>query len=347
MADNKETIQARLLANISDEYDKTEGSFFYDVEMPVSIELEDAYDELESILDKGFVDTAVGEYLDRKVSDQGITRKQATYATTSVIITGNVGAKIIEGDKVASDNTTYEFMESKILDDTAQAVVNAQCTEAGAIGNVPVGAIKYFPVTLSGLTSVTNIQPVTNGYDGESDEELRQRYYDKVRTPATSGNKYHYINWAREVTGVGDAKVFPLWNGNGTVKVVIINSNKRAADNDLINAVRKHIEENRPIGATVTVESAVEKSISINVSLTIDTKNYTLDLVKAAIESNLIKYFKDIAFIKTYASYATIGNLIYNIPGVIDYNNLLINNSIENISIVDTEIPVLGGVVIG
>lgn len=347
MADSKEVIQARLLSNISDEYDKTEGSFFYDAEMPLSIELENAYDEQESILDKGFVDTATGEYLDKKVAEQGIYRKQATHATTTVTITGSVGANIIEGDKVASDNATYEFMESKTIEDTGQTTVNVQCTQLGTMGNVPVGAIKYFPVTLSGLVSVTNNVAVTNGYDGESDEELRQRYYTKVQTPSTSGNKYHYLNWAKEITGVGDAKVFSLWNGNGTVKVVIINSNKCSADSTLINEVFTHIENNRPIGATVTVISAIEKTINVSVSLVIDTNNYTIEGVTTAIENALTDYFKSIAFVETYVSYAKIGNIIFDIKGVLDYSNLTVNNGTANITISDEEIPVLGGVTVG
>lgn len=347
MADSKEIIQERLLANISNEYDKSEGSFFYDAEVPVAIELESSYDEQESILDKGFVDTAADEYLDRKVAEQGIYRKLATKATGQITISGSEGSIINIGDTVASDTVTFISTENKVIDNTGYININVECEVAGSIGNVPINAIKNFPITLSGLTSVINNNAFTNGYDEETDEELRQRYYDKVRTPATSGNKYHYINWAKEVNGVGDAKVFPLWNGNGTVKVVIANSNKRAADITLVNNVATHIEDNRPIGATVTVESAVEKSININVTLTVDTKNYTLDLIKASIESNLTKYFKDIAFIKTYVSYASIGNLIYNVPGVIDYSNLLINTATANIPMGDTEIPVLGGVVIG
>lgn len=347
MADSRETIQTRLLASVSDEYDKSEGSFFYDAEMPVAIELEKAYVEQEDILNRGFADTATGAYLDKIVVEQGLTRKQATKAAGQVIITGAVGALIKIGDKVASDNVNYIFLENKTIDATGQSVVNVECEIAGSIGNVPIGAIKYFPVTVEGLHTVTNTNSFTNGYGTETDENLRQRYYGKVRTPATSGNKYHYLNWAKEVTGVGDAKVFPLWNGNGTVKVVIINANKRAADSSLINAVSTHIEDNRPIGATVSVISATEKAININVTLVIDTKNYTVDVVKTAIEANLEEYFRSIAFINNYVSYAYIGNLIFNTNGVIDYSNLVINGGTTNITIADEEIPVLGGVTIG
>lgn len=355
MSDSKETIQARLLSNISDEYDKSEGSFFYDAEMPVAIELETAYKTMNGILDKGFADTATAEYLEKICSEFGLTtsegavRKQAKKATTTVLVVGTVGTVINIGGLVASDSLNYAFTENKTIDSTGKTNINVECTTAGAIGNVPVGVIKYFPITIPGLTAVTNLTAVANGYDAETDSELRIRFYEKVRTPATSGNKYHYRNWAKEVAGVGDARVFPLWNGNGTVKVTIINSNRRAADNTLVTSVASYIEDNRPIGATVTVTSATEKTINIIVSLTIDTKNYTTDAVKTTIISNLTEYFKNIAFSETvkYISYANIGAIIFNTKGVLDYSNLTINNGTANIALADEEIPVLGGVTVG
>jgi uncharacterized phage protein gp47/JayE len=347
VSDSKETILNRLLTNTNDEYDKSEGSFFYDVETPIAIELEKAYADQEAILDKGFADTATGNYLNRIVGEQGLTRKDSMKASTIVTIIGNVGATISIGQKVASDNVSYVFAENKTIPSGGSITVNVECETAGTIGNVPIGAIKYFPVTLSGVTSVTNTLAVTNGYDEETDEELRERYYEKVRTPATSGNKYQYKAWAKEVTGVGDAKVFPLWNGNGTVKVVIINSNKRAADSTLITNTASYIEDNRPIGATVTIISGSEKLINISVSLTIDTTKYTVATVKASIEATITEYFKSVAFASTYVSYATIGNLIYNTQGVIDYSNLLVNSGTANVTLTDEQVPVLGGVTVG
>lgn len=347
MAETREVIQERMLSNISNEYDKTEGSFFYDVIKPVAIELEALYAKAESILDKGFVDTATGENLDKIVGEQGIYRKPATKATGYVTITGTEGTTVNIGDKVASDTVNFIVTESKIIDSAGQVTVSVECEIAGTIGNVPAGAIKYFPITIPGLISVTNKSALINGYNEETDESLRERYYTKVRTPATSGNKWHYLNWAKEVIGVGDARVFPLWNGNGTVKIVIINSNKRAADSILINNVANYIEDNRPIGANVTVVSATEKPININVTLVIDSKNYVLENIKTDIERNIVEYLKKIAFVSNYVSYAQIGNIILNTEGVIDYSNLLLNNGTANITINNEEVAVLGGVVIG
>ncbi|MEG1795165.1 MAG: baseplate J/gp47 family protein [Clostridium sp.] len=347
MAESKEVIHARILSHISSEYDKSEGGFFYDATKPVAIELEGLDLKADDILNKGFVDTAEDEWLDLKVIQQGLYRKLATKSNGEVLIVGTNGAKIKKGDKVASDTVNFIFLEDKIIDNTGHSIVKVQCEESGVIGNVPIGAIKYFPVTLAGLTSVSNTAAFSNGYDKEINESLRQRYYDKVRTPATSGNKWHYLNWSKEVTGVGDAKVFPLWDGNGTVKVVLINSNKRGASAELISEVAAHIENNRPIGATVTVSSAVEKDINISVNLVIDTKNFTLDQVKKTIEDNIASYLKDIAYKETYVSYAKLGSIIFNSSGVIDYSDLQINNGVINISIEDEEVAVLGGVVIG
>lgn len=347
MAEDKEVIQARLLSNISNEYDKMDGSFIYDVEKPVAIELEKLSAKVDEILNNGFADTATETFLDKVVNEQGVYRKPSTKATGIVTITGVAGAVITKGEMVASDSVNFVFTQDTVIPESKTIDIPVECEVAGTIGNVPVAAIKYFPKTIEGLQTVTNKEALTNGYDTETDEALRERYYLKVRTPTTSGNKYHYLNWAKEVTGVGDAKVIPLWNGNGTVKVIVINSNKRATDETLINSVIEYIEDNRPIGATVTVISAIEKPINITVTLVIDENNYVLEEVKQTIEKNLTEYFKSIAFKDTYVSYAKVGNIIIESEGILDYSNLLINNVTSNIVIANDEVAILGGVTIG
>ncbi len=346
MNNTAEIIQSRLLSNINSEYDKTEGGFFYDAEMPVSIELEKSYKEQESIFDKGFADTATGTDLERVVASCGIVRKPATKATSVVIITGTIGAVILKGDKVASDSINFIFTEDKIIDATLRVSVNVECEIEGVIGNVPVGAIKYFPITLAGLVSVANTNNISNGYNAELDKDLRIRYYEYVRTPATSGNKWHYRNWAKEVTGVGDAKVFPVWAGNGTVKVVIIDNNKQGASKELIDRVIAHIEDVRPIGAIVTVISAIEKAINITAKGTL-ANGYNISNIQQEFLKILDNYLKDIAFEDTYLSYAKTGNILLNTPGVLDYSGLKINNGISNIGLQDEEIPIIGTVELG
>lgn len=349
--EDKQTILSRMLENIDNSYDKSVGQFFYDVVMPVAIELEKLQEQADSILKRGFADTSTDKELDRIVSEVGIERKQASKSTGYITITGINGSKINKGEIVASDSVNFVFLEDlKIENKTIDVLV--ECEKDGVVGNVPESAIKYFPKTLQGLQTVTNKKAFTSGYDIETDDSLRDRYYTKVRTPATSGNIHFYTNWTKEVVGVGDCKVIPLWdknngmNGNGTVKVIIINANKTGADESLVNNVKAHIEENRPIGATVTVISATEKSINVNCNLILESE-YELENVKSIIETTIKNYLKEIAFNKNYVSYAKIGAFILDTPGVQDYSNLLVNGATNNIAIANEEVAVLGGVTIG
>ncbi|GAA0735881.1 baseplate J/gp47 family protein [Clostridium oceanicum] len=350
MIETKESIQNRILSNISDKYDKSEGSFFYDAEKPVAIELENIYSEQRNILNNAFVNTAENAWLDRKVAEQGIYRKLATKSRGFVTIKGSVGAKINKGDKVASDIVNFICLEDKTFDDDKQVNCSikceVECEVEGSIGNVPVGAIKYFPITLPGLISVTNLEKIDGGYEMETDDSLRKRYEEKVRTPPTSGNKYHYRNWATGVIGVGDAKVFPLWKGAGTVKIVIIDSNKHSATKELIDKVYDYVEENRPIGADVTVTGAVEKDIRVNAKVVL-ASGYNISNVQEEFIKLIDKYLKEVAFNISYISIARVGNILLNTPGVLDYSELKMNDITNNISLEDEEIPVLGNVELG
>lgn len=340
-----EEIKVRMLADISADYDKTQGGFMYDAVAPVAIEMQKSYDNQDVILKNAFASTASGEYLDRKCSELGITRKPSAPSTGSVTITGTVGATINKGAYVATELANYAATETVTIDSTGKATVNVQCTQNGSIGNVAANTIKYFPITLEGINAVTNEAPFTNGYDAESDSSLYERYYSKVNTPATSGNSAHYEQWAKSVTGVGGAKIFPTWNGPGTVKVVICNSNKRAADQQLITNTAAYIETQRPVGATVTVASATEKNISITANIILGN-GVTIETVKTAFEKAITEYFKELTFKSSYISYAKVGSILYDIYGVADYSDLKINTGITNIALADTELPVIGTVVL-
>lgn len=163
--------------------------------------------------------------------------------------------------------------------------------------------------------------------------------------PATSGSKYHYIQWAKEINGVGDAKCLPLWNGNGTVKVIIINSEKGVASDELINEVKTHIEENRPIGAEVTVESAEPLTIDVSVSLTL-AAGASHETAKEKITESITKYLQKNAFSQVYISYAQIGGCILACDEIADYSNLKLNNDTQNITVSETQVPVLGVVTV-
>lgn len=326
------------------------GSLLYNACMPVCIKLSEAYLALDEVTKKIFAKKAVesgySSFLDLRVDEMGIKRKEATYALIEITVIGTAKMMFPKDSIVGtSDNRLYITQSDLILDDNGLGKVIVRAEKAGSKYNVNVNEINYLPIKYSGIKSITNEKSYFDAYDQETNEALYQRYSIKVQTPSTSGNKYHYMNWALEVNGCGSAKVYPLWNGNGTVKVVISNSNYRAASADLIKAVYDHIEEERPIGPTVTVVSVEELALNISLKLVYDSASYTLDSIKTNISSSIQDYLKEIALKTDHISIAKVGAIILSTAGVTDYSNLTINNSTVNLPIADNQIAVLNGVI--
>ena len=98
------------------------------------------------------------------------------------------------------------------------------------------------PVAVQGIASCDNPEPIGGGYAEESDSEYCARYLVVLRTPATSGNIYHYAQWALEVAGVGHVKVFPRVQGVNTVDVVIADNAGQPASPALVKSVQDYID---------------------------------------------------------------------------------------------------------
>jgi uncharacterized phage protein gp47/JayE len=340
-----------LLNYIPDKYDKTEGSFIYDSVSPVAKELEISYQNLDKVSDKLDIENLEGDELEQYVYQRtGIERLSETYATGELTVLGN--GTVTEGDLFETESG-IQFEATETVTITETGTVNIKAVIPGPSGNVPAEQITLMPITISGITSVSNPEATSNGFEAETDEALLTRYYERRRTPATSGNKAHYVNWAKEVAGVGGAKVFPLWNGDNTVKIRIINADKQPGNSTLVDDVQEYIdplsegkgEGQAPIGAYCTVESAV--ALNINVEFTV-VKDTSVDdpTRQINVENNITEYLKSIAFVKDYVDYGSVGAAILSSEGVEGYSNLTINTGTSNISIADTEVAVLGTVTI-
>lgn len=324
-------ILADMLSRVTSDVDKREGSIIYDALAPCAYQLAQTYFYLNNFIDLVSGDTAVGEYLDRVVADYGITRKAATYAVRKITTNGAVDI----GTRWGLNDTTY-----KITALLSTNIYSATCEQLGIIGNQYSGTLVNID-NVSGVTAaLTDI--ITSGTDEEIDDNLRARFFAQIQAPSTSGNADNYKEWALEVTGVGDAKVFPLWNGAGTVKVLIVDSNL-AIDTTLPTTVLAYIETVRPIGAAVTVESPTSRTIDVTANVILDGTQLLADIQTAFIAA-LITYLRDIIFDVYSVSYAKIGSLLLATPGVQDYDTLLVNGSTASITIADTEMPIAGAV---
>ena len=318
-----------------------EGGFAWDTLSANSKEFEKAYAEMALIIEASFPQTSWGDWLTKKAEEHGIIRQEATNSSVILTITGQAGVAVSEGALFSTnDGKNFLTVESKKIEDDGTVDIKAQSQDVGTNCNVDAETITKIPVSIYGVSAVTNKSPAYDGFDEETDEELLERLLFKVRQPATSGNKNHYVIWATNVEGVGGVKVLPLWNGNGTVKVIITDAKNEIASEDLIAKVQNYIDEQRSIGATITVVSP--KPLNIDISLKVTKGSGNIDGIKNAVND----FFKTTAFNSEYVSYAQVGKVILEktATGVQDYSDLTLNNKAENIALTDEQLPTVGQV---
>lgn len=344
--ESDEVIHARMLADIRDDVDKRQGSVVYDLTAPAAAELAQAYMALDNVLTFGFASEDMpDDFLDLRTAELGVYRKPSVNAIGQLTFEGEDGTVIEVGTRARTENNVYFVTTQEGVISGGFTTVNATAEFGGFAGNVDAGEITVVLGDLTGVVGVTNSIPFDGGVDKESSESLLRRYYDMAQKPVTSGNVYHYEQWAKEVAGVGDAKVYPIWDGPGTVKVVLLDEEKTSPAQTIIDEVITHIEEQRPIGASVTVVGAQEVSIDVNAELTL-ASDAELTVVKADIERGVTEYLASLAFKDSLIRYTRIASILLDIPRIIDYANLTVAGGIENIEVTDEQVAVLGEVTV-
>ena len=327
-----EIIKQRILDNVNVDIDKREGSFTSNMISPLAEELAKAYINMSDILSLGFIEDTFDTFLDKRVSEFGVYRKQGTKAIGEIKVEGKEGA-IIENGTLIKANDLY----FTILNDIELPNNNILYVEANEVGykyNLLANTEFELVEKNDKVTKLVNEVDFKNGVDVESDEDLRKRFVKVVNNPSTSGNKAHYEEWALEVDGVGRAIVYPLWNGNGTVKVMIIGNDNKPVNEDIINNCKLHIEENMPIGCKLTIATPSLLNVAINASVEVKV-GYTLEDIKTDFEASLNDYLKEIT---TELTYSKVYGLLANHVGVEDISMLKLNNSSNNITISEDKI---------
>lgn len=333
-------ILKELQDNSTTDASKFEGTFEYDMFSSNSIEFAKQEVEREQMYKAAFAETSWGEYLTLRAAEHGITRREATKAIGELTVTGN--GIVPEGSLFATQSGVL-FHATEDTQIAGQGVITIEAETAGISGNVKAGAITVISMSIPGITAVMNIDATHDGFDEESDAELLERLLFKVRQPATSGNANNYIEWATSVEGVGKAIVKKLWNGNGTVKVLVTDANGAPASSELIEKVATYIDDKHPVGATVTV--AAPEILTVNIELTPTSGKGNTDGIKNV----LTRYFASNDYDGEKVSYAKVGKTILsnsNETQVFDYEDLLLNGKTDNIPVTDEQIPQVGEVTI-
>lgn len=347
MSETSKNIFERMKNNLPDNgASAIEGTFTGNNLLAVSNELGRIYSQdIDTLLPRGFALTASGEDLDRVGSDEGIFRKEATYAETIVTISGTPGR--YSGIWVGADNIRF-LLDDFVIGTSGTADVRAVCQIPGMAGNVPAGTIKEIKTQGSTLDTVINNQAAHGGYEQESDKEYRVRILDKKQKIVTGSNRESYRQWALSVSGVSKAKAIDVFNGPGTVGVYIIANNNIVGDTELLEKVFEYIESVRTVGANVSVMYAEPLQINVTATVVLE-EGACIANVKNDFIILLSDYINDFPFIykrKAIFSFMKTADLLLQADGVADITDIVINGSDSSITLEEIQFPVIGEVMI-
>lgn len=350
-----EKIRKRILSRLTTDLQTREGSFTYDVIAAAAEEISEAYHSLDALVPAFYVDETSGPYIDKQAGIVGVVRKAGTAARCAVSFTGMDGAAIPAGAVYYTASGLAFCLEDsvQIRDGTGEGVLAA--AEPGDAYNIAAGEIVTALRNYGGVTGFSN-KAADGGADPETDEALLARYLERMRKPATSGNPWHYQRWAKEVEGVGAARIISKWNGPGTVKVIVADQDLQPATEAAVAACAAHIEAERPIGPAVTVEAAGTLDVAVAASVTLEG-GVSASSVRAALEEAVCAYLKSLAAAAFSGNvdlqlepleagnyevpFNRIAFLLLSVPGVLDYTSLKLNGGTENLTIPAGSAPVL------
>lgn len=343
-------ILGRMLDKVPNNIDKREGSIIYDALAPAAMEMMHMYIELNTIMSETFGDTASRDFLILRAKERGIVPYSATYAILKAVSKPNtINIKI--GSRFSLDDLNYTITEK-----IKEGEYKAKCESLGTIGNRYFGSM--IPIDyIDGLESIELTELLIPGEDEEDTEAFRLRYFSSFDSKAYGGNVEDYLKKTNVIAGVGSTKVTPIWNGGGTVKLTILDSNFDKANNVLIETVQEQIDPTKdgsgigiaPIGHIVTVDTVEEIKINISTRIVFsDGKSFSG--VKHEIEKIISDYLLEMR--KNWANQdelivriAQIESRIISIGGVIDIVNTKINDSPNNLTLTKYQIPLMGDIV--
>lgn len=350
-----EILLARALAKVATDVDKREGSLIMNAIAPVSAEHANIYILLDSIIRNGYIDTAdIREYVVARCRERGIN----PYEATKAVLKGKFNMEVPIGSRYSYDELNYiakAFIGSETgEDEVTYFYYQMECETAGVIGNTGFGeltSIEYISKDLTGEL----VELLIPAEDDEDIDSLKERYLGSFDSNPYGGNKQDYKDKTKALDGVGGCIVIPVWNGGGTVKLIIIDSDFNKASTVLVDTIQEKIDPNpqgegngiAPIGHTVTVTTPDNFTVNISVRLTLN-EGYTWSQIKPSIEEVMEAYFLELrqAWEEEHlvVRISQVENRILNLDGVLDVADTKLNGVAGNLSLEIMELPVFGEV---
>jgi len=345
-----ESIMEDMLARVPSTMDKREGSVIWDALAPCAVELQNVYIALDTVLNETFADTASLFYLAKRAAERGISQKLASQAVLQGEFTPS-NLELSIGSRFSCDSLNYAITEK-----ISNGIYKLTCETAGTEGNRHLGTL--IPIDyIAGLETAELTEVLIPAEDDEDVESLRERYFNSMTSQAYGGNIADYEEKTNSIDGVGGVKVTPVWNGGGTVKLTVINSDYAVPSEELVELVQNKIDPVghsgegvglAPIGHVVTVVGVQGKTVDIVTNITYQT-GWNWDSAKSYVLNAIDQYFKELGQVwdeqeNLIVRISQLESRIISCEGVLDISGTTLNGSASNLSLAVDEIPVRGTV---
>lgn len=371
-----EYLMELALSFVPDDKDKRQGSIIYDALAPFCQVLAAGAIQLRTFYTQTYAVTATGEDLDNRVAEQGITRYPATYAVKKVVLADEAGNPVavplgtrfstVSATSPINYTITALYQEDGVV---VAGAYEATCEEPGIVGNEYSGNLINITF-IQGLASAIMSTTLIPARDEETDEELRERYFEMLNQKAFGGNIADYRTKVTALPGVGAVQIYPTWNGGGTVKLSIVDPAYGPCSSEFISTIQEAIDpENMqgqtgtglgiaPIGHKVTVVTPDEVVIDISATITLQT-GYTIGQIEEPVTGALGEYIQslrqswananDMNIYSCDVFVSRVSSAIVNVAGVANVTHVLLNNSADDITLtqngITQQLPKLGEVI--
>ena len=348
--------------------DTRTGSVYMDMAAGHCLRAAFFFANLSEVFNMFALDSCYGDVLDDKAAEWGITRHPASAAIFNATF---VGATPEVGDRFFADDSEYYFTVIELEDGTLMLQSE---TEGSAVNTLSAG---------SEITPVDDIDELEDAYlgeiysigaDEETDDALRTRLREALAGPAENGNRQHYKTWCESIDGVGRARIDPLFAGENTVRAVLYSPEGSFVSDEIVKAVQDYVDPITQgyeftdedgntyvcgdgfgdgvanLGAHFLAVSA--KPLQINVSFDVVlTDGSTLESCKHSAIEAITNYLSQLSLETPEGSnivirISTVGAMLSELPEVLDYMNLTINDGNTNITLKEAEVPLLGEVIV-
>ena len=238
------------------------------------------FEEMTALYNSNDLDKATGNDLDIIGNKFGIHRPTARKSSVELVWTLNAPNEeedfiIPQGTVVYDDNghSYYTVEDCTIIRGQTRGTVGALSTDNGYNSRVDRDTLTHCD-EIGGAT-VTNPKGSGGGREAYTDDEyrnlIRNWSYSHIK-----GTKEAYDLFFSNYDGLDSYRLFPLWDGAGTLKIVIDPSNDW-----IINDISTKIKENvQLIDDDVTVTGATPRQIDVKVNVNVDIDNaqyYSID----------------------------------------------------------------------